>query len=67
MNTFISEESKKVIPMLEKVIQAANHRPFNPTSEAHQKFIAKTLVQIKSLEKVVFGGFEEEKSQLHKL
>ena len=58
--TYISSTAKTTIAKVEKVIQAANHRPFNPKSEAHQKFVAKTLSDIKTLEKEVFGAFEDE-------
>lgn len=62
--TFISAESVAVISKVEKVIQASNHRPFNAKSEAHQKFISKTLIQIKDLDNTVFGTFKEETNQL---
>ena len=64
VETFISKESVSVLTKVEKVIQAAKHRPFNPKSEAHQKFIAKTLAQIKSLEGLVFDGFDKEVNEL---
>jgi hypothetical protein len=64
VETFISKESVSVIAKVEKVIQAAKHRPFNPESKAHQKFVTKTLAQIKSLESLVFGGFEVEVGKL---
>ena len=60
VSTYVSSTTQKKMDKVEKVIQAANHRPFNPKSEAHQKFIAKTLSNIKNLEKEVFGGFDTE-------
>jgi len=63
--TYISSTAKTTITKVEKVIQAANHRPFNPKSEAHQKFITKTISSMKALEKEVFGRFDEEAEKLN--
>lgn len=62
--TYISNTARTTITKVEKVIQAANHRPFNPKSEAHQKFVTKTLSSIKNLEKDVYCGFEDEAERL---
>jgi hypothetical protein len=62
--TFFSDSTVNTMSKVEKLIQAANHRPFNPKSEAHQKFIVKTISSMENLEKEVFGGFKEEKIKL---
>lgn len=57
---FFSDQTASTISKVEKVISAVNHRPFNPKSEAHQKFISKTLSQIKTLQDLVSGDFNSE-------
>ena len=64
ITTYFSSPTVDTMSKVKKLIQAANHRPFNPKSEAHQKFIAKTVSSMENLEKEVFGGFEEEKIKL---
>lgn len=63
--TYISTQAQDIISKVEKMIQASNHRPFNPKSEGHQKFISKTLLEIESLKKVVYGDFEVEQKKLN--
>lgn len=64
VSTYLTGDAEKTMNQVDKVIQAANHRPFNSGSDAHKKFIAKTISRIKNLEKQVFGGFQEEKRKL---
>ena len=64
VTTYFSSPTVDTMSKVEKLIQAASHRPFNPKSEAHQKFIVKTISSMENLEKEVFGGFEEEKTKL---
>ncbi len=46
---WISDETQKVIIEIEKLISASNHRPFNVQSDAHQKFIKKTISKLELL------------------
>ena len=46
---FVSEKSQDLIRQLDKIIQAANHRPFNPGTAQHQAFVLKQLNKIKEL------------------
>ena len=50
---------------IKKVIQAINHRPFNPTSDGHRQFIQSTLKKIEQLEKDIPSiSWAQEKSFL---
>ncbi|MEN8139403.1 MAG: GSCFA domain-containing protein [Bacteroidota bacterium] len=46
---WVGEDTVHKVKKVEKVIAAANHRPFNVESEAHQKFLRKNLSLIKEL------------------
>ncbi|MCZ4695616.1 GSCFA domain protein [Ancylomarina euxinus] len=46
LETYLSEESKQIQKQVEKFILAANHRPFNVTSESHQTFIKSSLAKL---------------------
>ena len=48
-DNWISDETQKVIIEIEKLISASNHRPFNVQSDAHQKFIKKTISKLELL------------------
>ncbi len=51
-NTWISDEGLKTMQKVEEIQRGLSHKPFNPNSEAHQKFIEKlnkkkeTLLQV---------------------
>lgn len=47
IDTFI--EDKELLGQWTKLKQALEHKPFNPKSGAHQKFLQKTLSQLKDL------------------
>lgn len=59
-STYINTSSLSTITKVEKIIAASQHRPFNPQSNAHQKFITKTIRQIEKLESDVPGNFLKE-------
>jgi hypothetical protein len=62
---WIEETTQKEILETEKLIAAANHRPFNQKSEAHQKFIKNTLNKVKESEKKLSNlNFNEIKEKL---
>ncbi len=44
--TYIYEESRQIQKQVEKFILAANHRPYNVTSDSHQAFIKSSLYKI---------------------
>ena len=60
----VSENAKQTINKVEKVLSAVNHKPFNKSTQSHQKFIEKTLVEIAELEKELSGKFELEKKKI---
>jgi hypothetical protein len=60
----VSENGKQTISKVEKILSAINHRPFNKSTQSHQKFIEKTLDEIAELEKELSGKFELEKNKL---
>ncbi len=45
-DTYLSEESKQIQKQVAKFILAANHRPFNVSSDSHQIFIKSSLSKI---------------------
>jgi hypothetical protein len=49
-NTFFGRETKQQIAEIEKLKKAVAHRPFNPETEVHQKFLGKTLRSIQQLQ-----------------
>ena len=44
----LSEGAKAKLPLVEQVVAAAEHRPFNPDSEAHKTFCRKMLTKVES-------------------
>ena len=64
VKSFISNKARTTLSQVEKIIQAANHRPFNSSSKAHQEFQANTRDRISKVEVEVFGNFENELKQL---
>lgn len=62
---WISTKTKVDIIEVKKIILAANHRPFDIKSNAHQKFIEKTIIKLNSLKsKLSFLNFEELEKKL---
>jgi len=57
---FFDEQTKALNRQIDKIQQAAEHRPFRPDSEAHQKFLQQQLAKISALEqqypKLDFSG-----------
>ena len=54
----LSDSAKALLPQIEQIVTAAEHRPFNPESEAHRAFCRKMLERIEALSKI---DFEAEK------
>lgn len=48
-NTFFDNETQNLLRQIEEVVQALNHRPRNPDSEAHKKFVEKNLEKMEAL------------------
>ncbi len=53
-NKFIESQfdasAKEVLKQLSKLIRAANHRPFNTASDAHQAFVKQHLEKVKAMQ-----------------
>ncbi|MDT8413500.1 MAG: GSCFA domain-containing protein [Vicingaceae bacterium] len=64
-STYLDDETLKILYKIEKIQQAAAHRPFDFYSEKHQSFIQKQLVIIQELEEQYQHlSFDEEKRLL---
>jgi hypothetical protein len=47
--SWLDEESRTIIPEIQKLVNARNHRPFDPASEKHRTFCRKQLSAIRKL------------------
>ena len=54
----LTNKARELLPKIEQIISAAEHRPFNPESEAHRTFCRKMLEQANTFTEI---DFEEEK------
>ena len=50
----LAEEAKAKLPQVEQIVAAAEHRPFNPESEAHKTFCRKMLVKAELMHEIDF-------------
>ena len=50
----LSQPTRELLPRIEQIVTAAEHRPFNPKSEAHATFCRKMLMRIAELPQVDF-------------
>ena len=51
----LSEGTKAKLSLVEQVVAAAEHRPFNPDSEAHKTFCRKMLAKVESMPEIDFS------------
>ena len=49
--TCIDEPSQQLMKEITVIVAAKNHKPFNPTSEQHKKFLQANLEKVKKLQK----------------
>ena len=49
--TCIDEPSQQLMAAIAVIVAAKNHKPFNPTSEQHKKFLQTNLEKVKRLQK----------------
>ncbi|WP_143960716.1 GSCFA domain-containing protein [Litoribacter populi] len=61
--TFLREDESKLNHMITSIQKDLLHKPFNPSSEAHQKFLNRLLQKIDQLPKNL--DFSAEKQQIH--
>lgn len=50
-NAVFNSETLQLVSQIQSVIKAANHRPLNPNTAEHQKFVKQTLSDIDNLQK----------------
>ena len=59
--TCIEEPSQQLMKEIDVIIAAKNHKPFNPSSQQHKKFLQTNLEKVKKLqEQFSYISFEEE-------
>ena len=51
--TYFDAETKTFVDEWSKILQALNHRPFEPASQAHQTFLTKTINRLEELSRLV--------------
>jgi lysophospholipase L1-like esterase len=64
--TMLPKATTAVMKEVEEVMQAATHRPRNPNTDAHKKFVEKYLEKIASLKEKYALDFSEEEEALKK-
>ena len=61
MATCIDESSQQLMKEIAVIVSAKNHKPFNPTSEQHKKFMKTNLEKVRKLQKeFTYINFKEE-------
>ena len=59
--TCMNKETRELMEMIKKITIARNHKPFNPQSQQHKKFLENFLQQTQELQKQYpYLNFEEE-------
>ncbi len=62
MVTCIDEQSQQLMKEIAVIVAAKNHKPFNPTSGQHKKFLQTNLEKVQKLQQQFpYLNFEEEK------
>lgn len=51
LTRYVSENSQKLLPEIKSIQKRLSHRPFNPESESHQKFLDELKIRIENLNK----------------
>lgn len=50
---YFDDEAKKFVERWKNILQALSHKPFHPTSHAHQQFLKETLDRLRELKPLV--------------
>ena len=50
----LAEKAQGLLPQIEQIVSAAEHRPFNPESEAHKTFCRKMLAKMEMFSEIDF-------------
>lgn len=55
----LTDKAQRLLPQIEQIVSAAEHRPFNPTSEAHKAFCSKMLAKVAEMPTIDFTSERE--------
>ncbi len=61
----LTDNARKLLPRIEQIVAASQHRPFNPDSEAHKAFCRKMLEKIAIMPNDVDFASEREAFEKH--
>ncbi len=64
--TMLSKKTNALLSEIDEILLAAKHKPRNPQSEGHKKFVRKNLDKIRLLENTFNLWFSEEKQMLER-
>ena len=53
VSCFMTSDTKEIMHQWEEIQKAMNHKPFQPESEAYQKFILQTMLKIEQITKKI--------------
>lgn len=51
----LTEKAQRLLPQIEQIVSAAEHRPFNSESEAHKTFCRKMLAKVEEIHDIDFS------------
>jgi hypothetical protein len=51
----LADKAQRLLPQIEQIVSAAEHRPFNPEGEAHKAFCRKMLTKVEALPEIDFS------------
>ena len=60
VNTYFSDDLQAFLPKWQQIKKALTHKPFDITSEAHQKFLKNVLKQLEAIESQVDVSAEQQ-------
>ena len=61
MQYFVNDESQKLAEEIQRIVTARKHKPFQPFTEAHRKFLQANFEKVSAIqEKYPFLSFQEE-------
>ncbi len=63
---YFTKKTRQDIESVHKIVKASEHRPFNPNTHQHQKFLSKSLSKADELENELGVNLYEIKKQLRK-
>lgn len=55
----LTDKAQRLLPQIEQIVSATEHRPFNPTSEAHKAFCSKMLAKVAEMPTIDFASERE--------